>query len=88
VRFVKSSERYSLFHAGRQALVPLDDVESMVNGNVTNSNGVCGAASSQRIRLTKMLSESNNPDEKRKIIRDIFVKVANEAVTEMYLKPR
>jgi len=67
---------------------PLDDVEAMVNGNVTNSNGVCGAASSQRILLTKMLSESNNPDEKRKIIRDIFVKVANEAVTEMYLKPR
>jgi len=67
--------------------VPLDNIASMLNANVTNNKGICGTANSPRTRLTKMLCETTNPEEKRKIIGDIFVKVANEAMTEMGLKP-
>lgn len=41
----------------------------------------------QLMRDTKMLSMSTNPEEKRKIIGDIFVVVANEIVKELNLKP-
>jgi len=57
-RFVKSSELCSLFHAGRHDLVLLDDIASMANANITNNKVICGAASSPRIRLTKMLFET------------------------------
>lgn len=43
--------------------------------------------SNQLMRDTKMLSMSTNPEEKRKIIGDIFVVVANEIVKELNLKP-
>lgn len=66
--------------------VPLDNAPLM-NANVTNNKGVCGATSSPRTRLTKMLCETTNPEEKRKIIGDVFVRVANEAMAEMGLKP-
>jgi GMP synthase (glutamine-hydrolysing) len=61
---------------------------NVTNANVANDKGICGEASSPRTRITKMLCETTNPEEKRKIIRDDFVKVANEAMTEMGLKPR
>lgn len=67
--------------------VPLDNVAPMMNTNVTNNKGMCGATSSPRTRLTKMLCETTNPEEKRKIIGDVFVRVANEAMAEMGLKP-
>lgn len=67
--------------------VPLDNIGPMMNANVTNNKGICGTASSPRTRLTKMLCETTNPEEKRKIIGDIFVRVANETMEEMGLKP-
>lgn len=67
--------------------VPLDNITSMMNANVTNNKGICGTASNPRTRLTKMLCETTNPEEKRKIIGDIFVRVANETMAEMGLKP-
>nr|CAD7439700.1 unnamed protein product [Timema bartmani] len=42
---------------------------------------------SSRTRITKMLCMTCNPEEKRKIIGDVFVKVANEVITELNLKP-
>ena len=36
---------------------------------------------------TPMLCQTFNPEEKRKIIGDIFVKVTNDIVAEMKLKP-
>lgn len=38
-------------------------------------------------KLTKMLCTTVNPEEKRKIIGDVFVHVANETMAEMGLKP-
>ncbi|XP_049773942.1 GMP synthase [glutamine-hydrolyzing] isoform X1 [Schistocerca cancellata] len=40
-----------------------------------------------RTRITKMLCMTSNPEEKRKIIGDIFVKVANDVISELNLKP-
>lgn len=67
--------------------VPLDNVAPVMNANITNNKGMCGTASSPRTRLTKMLCETTNPEEKRKIIGDVFIRVANEAMAEMGLKP-
>lgn len=67
--------------------VPLDNVASIINANVINYKGICGTITSPRTRLTKMLCETTNPEEKRKIIGDVFVRVANETMAEMGLKP-
>lgn len=40
-----------------------------------------------RTRVTKLLCMTSNPEEKRKIIGDVFVKVANEVISELNLKP-
>ncbi|KAJ9587940.1 hypothetical protein L9F63_018615, partial [Diploptera punctata] len=40
-----------------------------------------------RTRVTKMLCMTANPEEKRKIIGDVFVKIANEVISELNLKP-
>ncbi|KAJ8274199.1 hypothetical protein COCON_G00088240 [Conger conger] len=40
-----------------------------------------------RKRISKTLNTTTNPEEKRKIIGDTFVKVANEVIEEMDLKP-
>ncbi|KDR20132.1 GMP synthase [glutamine-hydrolyzing] isoform X2 [Zootermopsis nevadensis] len=40
-----------------------------------------------RTRITKILCMTSNPEEKRKIIGDVFVKVANEVISELNLKP-
>lgn len=57
--------------------VPLDNVP-IINKNTT--------ITSPRTRLTKILCQTINPEEKRKIIGDVFVRVANDAITEMGLK--
>lgn len=67
--------------------VPLDNVTPVANTNTINNKGICGTATSPRTRLTKMLCATTNPEEKRKIIGDVFVRVANEAMAEMGLKP-
>lgn len=38
-------------------------------------------------RLTKMLCQTMSPEEKRKIIGDVFVKVANEVIADLNLRP-
>ena len=63
--------------------VPLD----IVPPSNVNSKGIAGLGGSPRTRLTKMLCATTNPEEKRKIIGDVFVRVANDAMTEMGLKP-
>ncbi|EEB14877.1 GMP synthase, putative [Pediculus humanus corporis] len=40
-----------------------------------------------KIGQTKMLCQTVNPEEKRKIIGDIFVNVANEVISELNLRP-
>ncbi|XP_048460049.1 GMP synthase [glutamine-hydrolyzing] isoform X2 [Rhincodon typus] len=40
-----------------------------------------------RKRISKTLNMTTNPEEKRKIIGDTFVKIANEVIGEMNLKP-
>ncbi|XP_015121351.1 GMP synthase [glutamine-hydrolyzing] [Diachasma alloeum] len=64
--------------------VPLDNV---LLANAINNKGIGGTSISPRTRLTKMLCQTTNPEEKRKIIGDVFVRVANDAMTEMGLKP-
>lgn len=41
---------------------------------------------SSRTRVTKMLCMTSNPEEKRKIIGDVFVKLSEEIVTDLNLK--
>lgn len=40
-----------------------------------------------RTRITKLLSQTQDPEEKRKIIGDVFVKISDEFISEMNLKP-
>ncbi|KAL1488977.1 hypothetical protein ABEB36_014757 [Hypothenemus hampei] len=40
-----------------------------------------------RTRITKILCNNTNPEEKRKIIGDIFVKISDEIVADLKLKP-
>lgn len=40
-----------------------------------------------KVRQTKMLCQTMSPEEKRKIIGDIFVNVANEVIAELNLRP-
>ncbi|XP_019760968.1 GMP synthase [glutamine-hydrolyzing] isoform X2 [Dendroctonus ponderosae] len=40
-----------------------------------------------RTRVTKMLCNTANPEEKRKIIGDIFVKISDEIIADLKLKP-
>ncbi|XP_046753705.1 GMP synthase [glutamine-hydrolyzing] isoform X1 [Diprion similis] len=63
--------------------VPMDNV-NLTNSSASN-NKVC--LGGPRTRLTKMLCATAQPEEKRKIIGDVFVRVANEAMMEMGLKP-
>lgn len=66
--------------------VPLDIVPS-TNANAINNKGIGAIGGGPRTRLTKMLCATSNPEEKGKIIGDVFVRVANDAMTEMGLKP-
>lgn len=67
--------------------VPSETVPIMVNTNVINSKGITATGIGPPFRMTKMLCHTTNPEEKRKIIGDVFVRVANDAMTEMGLKP-
>ena len=40
-----------------------------------------------RVRKTKILSQTVHPEEKRKIIGDTFMLVANDLIAELRLKP-
>ncbi|KAL0275251.1 UNVERIFIED_CONTAM: hypothetical protein PYX00_003165 [Menopon gallinae] len=40
-----------------------------------------------KVRLTKMLCHTLNPEEKRQIIGDVFLKVANEVIADLNLRP-
>ncbi|KAF4521610.1 hypothetical protein B566_EDAN006652 [Ephemera danica] len=40
-----------------------------------------------RSRVTKLLCQTTSPEDKRKIIGDMFVKVANEVISELNLRP-
>ncbi|KAK5641448.1 hypothetical protein RI129_009995 [Pyrocoelia pectoralis] len=40
-----------------------------------------------RTRITKMLCQTIDPEEKRKIIGDVFVKITDEIISELNLKP-
>ncbi|XP_063987123.1 GMP synthase [glutamine-hydrolyzing] [Diachasmimorpha longicaudata] len=64
--------------------VPLDDG---LLANATNNKAIGSTPISPRNRFTKILCQTTNPEEKRKIIGDVFVRVANDAMTEMGLKP-
>lgn len=64
--------------------VPLDHVSP---ANIINNKGIGVTAIGPRTRITKMLCQTTSPEEKRKIIGDVFVRVANDAMTEMGLKP-
>ncbi|KAK0082788.1 hypothetical protein PV325_009827 [Microctonus aethiopoides] len=64
--------------------VPLDNI---VPSNVINNKGIGITSVGPRTRITKMLCQTTNPEEKRKIIGDVFVRVANDAMTDMGLKP-
>ena len=67
--------------------VPLDNVPPVANANAMNNKGICETGTSPRTRLTKMLCATISPEEKRKIIGDVFVRVADDAMAEMGLKP-
>ncbi|XP_039279535.1 GMP synthase [glutamine-hydrolyzing]-like [Nilaparvata lugens] len=41
----------------------------------------------KRLKMTKMLCQTSNPEEKRKIIGDLFVKMYNDVIEELKLKP-
>ncbi|KAB0793294.1 hypothetical protein PPYR_12914 [Photinus pyralis] len=43
--------------------------------------------SNLRTRITKMLCQTTDPEEKRKIIGDVFVKITDEIISELNLKP-
>ena len=67
--------------------VPSEIVPVMANTNVINSKGITATGIGPPFRMTKMLCQTTNPEEKRKIIGDVFVRVANDAMAEMGLKP-
>lgn len=67
--------------------VPLDNINPALNANTINNKGIVSTGTTPRTRLTKMLCATTNPEEKRKIIGDVFVRVANEAIAELGLKP-
>ncbi|XP_066599168.1 GMP synthase [glutamine-hydrolyzing] [Prorops nasuta] len=65
----------------------LENPISSANSNTVNNKGICVTSAVPRTRVTKMLCATTNPEEKRKIIGDVFVRVANEAMADMGLKP-
>lgn len=66
--------------------VPSENVPIMANTNV-NNKGITATGIGPPFRMTKMLCQTTNPEEKRKIIGDVFVRIANDVVAEMGLKP-
>ncbi|XP_048837204.1 GMP synthase [glutamine-hydrolyzing] [Brienomyrus brachyistius] len=75
-----------------EALIKLGINVKVVNAAHTFYNGTTTLPISEedrtpRKRISKTLNMTTDPEEKRKIIGDTFVKVANEVIGEMNLKP-
>uniref|UniRef100_A0A8C4SFM6 GMP synthase [glutamine-hydrolyzing] n=1 Tax=Erpetoichthys calabaricus TaxID=27687 RepID=A0A8C4SFM6_ERPCA len=78
--------------AVEEALKKLNINVKVINAAHTFYNGTTTLPISDedrtpRKRISKTLNMTTNPEEKRKIIGDTFVKVANEVTGEMNLKP-
>uniref|UniRef100_A0A8C9SLK5 GMP synthase (glutamine-hydrolyzing) n=1 Tax=Scleropages formosus TaxID=113540 RepID=A0A8C9SLK5_SCLFO len=86
--FMRKKESQSV----EEALTKLGINVKVVNAAHTFYNGTTTLPISEedrtpRKRISKTLNMTTNPEEKRKIIGDTFVKVANEVIGEMNLKP-
>ncbi|KAG9338741.1 hypothetical protein JZ751_025410 [Albula glossodonta] len=86
--FMRKRESQSV----EEALTKLGIKVKVVNAAHTFYNGTTTLPISEedrtpRKRISKTLNMTTNPEEKRKIIGDTFVKVANEVIGEMNLKP-
>uniref|UniRef100_H3CCF3 GMP synthase [glutamine-hydrolyzing] n=1 Tax=Tetraodon nigroviridis TaxID=99883 RepID=H3CCF3_TETNG len=86
--FMRKRESQSV----EEALTKLGIKLKVVNAAHTFYNGTTTLPISEedrtpRKRISKTLNMTTNPEEKRKIIGDTFVKVANEVIGEMNLKP-
>ncbi|KAA8593913.1 hypothetical protein FQN60_004747 [Etheostoma spectabile] len=86
--FMRKRESLSV----EEALTKLGIKLKVVNAAHTFYNGTTTLPISEedrtpRKRISKTLNMTTNPEEKRKIIGDTFVKVANEVIGEMNLKP-
>ncbi|KAG7457022.1 hypothetical protein MATL_G00242110 [Megalops atlanticus] len=86
--FMRKRESQSV----EEALTKLGIKVKVVNAAHTFYNGTTTLPISEedktpRKRISKTLNTTTNPEEKRKIIGDTFVKVANEVMDEMDLKP-
>uniref|UniRef100_UPI001EAF7F15 GMP synthase [glutamine-hydrolyzing]-like isoform X2 n=1 Tax=Oncorhynchus gorbuscha TaxID=8017 RepID=UPI001EAF7F15 len=86
--FMRKRESQSV----EEALTKLGINLKVVNAAHTFYNGTTTLPISDedrtpRKRISKTLNMTTNPEEKRKIIGDTFVKVANEVIGEMNLKP-
>ncbi|KAK1785361.1 hypothetical protein P4O66_018740 [Electrophorus voltai] len=86
--FMRKRESQSV----EEALTKLGIKLKVVNAAHTFYNGTTTLPISEedrtpRKRISKTLNMTTNPEEKRKIIGDTFVKVANEVLGEMNLKP-
>lgn len=67
--------------------IPLDTVPPAANANAMNNKRTCATSTSPRTKPTNLLCQTINPEEKRKIIGDVFIRVANDAIAELGLKP-
>ncbi|TRY96325.1 hypothetical protein DNTS_021826, partial [Danionella cerebrum] len=86
--FMRKRESQSV----EEALTKLGIKLKVVNAAHTFYNGTTTLPISEedrtpRKRISKTLNMTTNPEEKRKIIGDTFVKVANEVIGQMNLKP-
>ncbi|KAM7413380.1 hypothetical protein PAMA_020666 [Pampus argenteus] len=86
--FMRKRESQSV----EEALTKLGIKLKVVNAAHTFYNGTTTLPISEedrtpRKRISKTLNMTTNPEEKRKIIGDTFVKVANEVIGEMNLNP-
>ncbi|KAJ8668804.1 hypothetical protein QAD02_000063 [Eretmocerus hayati] len=79
-----------------ESAIPDSDKVTVPEGQLQNPNTIYCVTVSKTNRevsifpkpkLTKMLCTTTSPEEKRKIIGDVFVEIANDAMVEMGLKP-
>ncbi|NXC90675.1 GUAA synthase, partial [Cercotrichas coryphoeus] len=68
-----------------QVLLMVNAAHSFYNGTTTLP--ISDEDRTPRKRISKTLNMTTSPEEKRKIIGDTFVKIANEVIGEMNLKP-
>lgn len=84
-QFFEGESREKIFRKVLKILVILKFFFFLISGTTTmpDDNKKTGT----KVRLTKMLCQTMNPEEKRKIIGDVFVKVANEVIADLNLRP-